>query len=143
MVEEFWKEQPFTLKIPPHHGNCTLCFLKDEADLADVMTNESDPDGNNWEWWKQLDDQFQIRGRGEASYRQVQAEAPMRFAIREALTQIKPLPRSDDYDPHRYKLILRQEEKIIREGRKRTPCSCEAAELMTDDFVLDAQGCLF
>jgi 3'-phosphoadenosine 5'-phosphosulfate sulfotransferase (PAPS reductase)/FAD synthetase len=143
MVEAFWQEQSFTLQIPPHQGNCTLCFLKDESDLADILTNEPDPDGNDWEWWKDLDERFSVRGRGAVSYRQIQAEAPMRFAIRESLVQIKPLPRSADYDPRRFKLIRRQEEKIIREGHRRVPCSCESAELMTDNFILEAQGSLF
>jgi 3'-phosphoadenosine 5'-phosphosulfate sulfotransferase (PAPS reductase)/FAD synthetase len=143
MVDEFWKEQSFTLNIPPHQGNCTLCFLKDESDLADIMANEADPDGRDWEWWKELDDAFQINGRRAVRYRQIQAEAPMRFAIRESLTQIKPLPRSEEYDPRRFKLVLRQESKILREGHVRVPCSCESAALMTDEYILEKQGCLF
>jgi 3'-phosphoadenosine 5'-phosphosulfate sulfotransferase (PAPS reductase)/FAD synthetase len=143
MVEAFWREQSFSLEIQPHQGNCTLCFLKDESDLADILANEQDPDGRDWEWWKELDDKFHMRGRDAISYRQVQAEAPMRLAIRESLTQIKPLPRSADYDPRRFKLVLRQEEKILREGHRRIPCSCESAELMTDEFIAEAQGSLF
>jgi 3'-phosphoadenosine 5'-phosphosulfate sulfotransferase (PAPS reductase)/FAD synthetase len=145
-VEAFWKEQDFTLNIAPHQGNCTMCFLKDEADLADIFIHDADPDGNNWEWWKRLDDQFQIRGRDQVRYRQIEAEAPMRMAIRDSLVQIKPLPRSEEWDPNRYQKVLRQEKRIIREGHQRIPCSCESAALMTDEFVLKVeakQGCLF
>lgn len=144
MVDLFWEEQEFNLDIAPHEGNCTLCFLKDEADLAEILFNGVDPDGMDWEWWKSLDDEFQVTGKGKVRYRQIQEEAPVRFAIRDSLHSIKPMPRiPDSMDPYRFKLIRRQEERIMREGIKRVPCSCESAELMTDEFIAEAQPCLF
>ncbi len=141
-VEMFWDEQEFNLEIPPENGNCTACFLKDEADLAMVLS-QPDPDGRDWEWWKKLDDEFAIRGRGEASYRTVQKEAGTRFAIRDSLVNIVPLPdRPDWMEPRRFKLVLQQERKILREGIKRVPCSCESAELMTDEYIAEKQECL-
>lgn len=144
MVDAFWQEQSFDLEIQPHQGNCTLCFLKDEADLADIMLNGKDPDGNDWEWWKQLDDEFQIFGRDRIRYRDIHKEAPTRFAIRESLHHIKPAPERPDWmEPRRFMLLRRQEERILREGIKRVPCSCESAELMTDEFIAEAQSNLF
>lgn len=142
MVDLFWEEQEFNLDIQPHQGNCTLCFLKNEADLAEIMLNGVDPDGENWEWWKKLDDEFEITGRGNVRYRQIQEEAPTRFAIRESLHQIKPVPERPEWmDPRRFTLLHRQEKKILRDGIRRVPCSCESAELMTDEFIANAQGC--
>jgi hypothetical protein len=46
-------------------------------------------------------------------------------------------------EPKRFTLLRRQEERIIREGIKRVPCSCESASLMDDDFIADAQEVLF
>lgn len=137
MVDLFWEEQEFNLEIQPHQGNCTLCFLKDEADLAEIMLTGVDPDGSDWEWWKRLDDEFQINGRDRIRYRQIHQEAPTRMAIRESLHQIKPMPSRPEWmDPRRFTLVRRQEEKILREGIRRVPCSCESAELMTDDYIV-------
>lgn len=108
------------------------------------MNFGKDPDDRNWEWWKALDDEFEITGRGNVRYRQIHQEASTRFAIRDSLHQIKPLPERPDWmEPRRFTLLTRQERRIMREGIERIPCSCESAELMTDEFIADAQGCLF
>ena len=51
-VEEFWKSQPFKLRLPvvkgkTMMGNCDLCFLKSEAQLAMMMKEHPD----KAQWW--------------------------------------------------------------------------------------------
>lgn len=132
-VKQFWSEQPFTLDIPENLGNCTLCFLKDEADLAFNMYYESSPEET--QWWLEMQEKYGQFGRG-TSYRQLLEEAPVRWMIREAVATNKTMTCPANFPPYRFKLLVRQEQRVAKLGIQRTPCSCEAAEHITDEQLL-------
>lgn len=46
-VMDFWKSQPFDLKITPGYGNCVGCFLKSEATLASIWRDNPE----HMKWW--------------------------------------------------------------------------------------------
>ena len=52
MVSEFWNEQPFDLDIPSWQGNCTLCFMKGEANLMRTMREHPELA----QWWIDLEE---------------------------------------------------------------------------------------
>lgn len=134
-VNRFWSEQPFTLELPENLGNCTLCFLKDEADLAFNMLYEIKP--AETQWWIDMQKKygaFKVKG---ASYEEIWKEAPVRFAIRDALQQEREPVCPEGFDAYRFKLLIRQERRVLKEGLVRIPCSCEQAELMTDEYILE------
>jgi hypothetical protein len=126
MVKQFWDEQPFKLEIPDISGNCTKCFLKDEGDLAQLMLEQ--PEDN--QWWLDLQDKYGDFRQGGTSYRQILAEAPTRMLIRDALISGQTLVCPGGFDPRRFTLITRQEERLLREGRKAFACSCERVGIL-------------
>lgn len=46
-VLDFWKRQPFDLKLQGHEGNCDLCFLKGRGKLTRIMADRPDLA----DWW--------------------------------------------------------------------------------------------
>jgi len=146
-VKRFWVEQPFTLNCPENLGNCTLCFLKDEADLAHNMLHEVSSEERTW--WIQIQDKYGAFKSG-TDYEQLWREAPIREQIRKALMsggslisgvgfgEVPPCP--EGFDPYRYKLLIRQEKRVCKEGIARISCNCEAAELLSDEYILDLEA---
>jgi hypothetical protein len=134
-VNRFWSEQPFTLGCPDNLGNCQLCFLKDEADLAHNMLHDVAPEATQ-RW---IDRQKKYGNFRERDYAQLLAEAPTREYIRDLLPGgLIPPPPPGFTDTHRYKLLIRQEQKILVNGLTHIVCNCEASELLTDEHVLEA-----
>lgn len=131
-VLAFWRSMPFDLGLPEHLGNCVGCFLKDEADLATaLLDNEGDP-----AWWLAIETDFApMRSRGRPSYAQVYAEAPSRLVIRDALMRGEDPPQTQ-LPSKRHKLIVRQEQVRLKEGRSGFSCHCEGAEKMSDEQLL-------
>lgn len=37
MVMDFWRNQPFDLRLKDHEGNCDLCFLKGAKKISAIM----------------------------------------------------------------------------------------------------------
>jgi hypothetical protein len=133
-VLSYWSGKPFDLEIPEHLGNCTGCFLKDEADLATALIEP----GTDPEWWIGIEDKFApMRRGGRPSYAQVYAETPTRLVIRAALLRGEPVPPTQ-LPPKRHKLIVKQEQERLANGRQGFSCSCEGAERITDDDLLNA-----
>lgn len=129
-VLRYWERKPYDLNIPEHLGNCTGCFLKDEADLATALLDvEGDP-----QWWIDIERDFAPMRRGRSSYAQVFEEAGERLRIRDALaagrepTSALPLKR--------HLTVLRQEQRRLSEGAAGFSCSCEGAEKMDDADLL-------
>ena len=123
-VLAFWSDRPFDLTVPEYLGNCTACFLKDEADLATAMMH----DETDAPWWNAIEENYAPMRRGRPSYAQVFAEAPDRMLIREALRTNAALIPTTNLSPRRRKLIIDQE------LAPRTPFSCECDAAKADDF---------
>ena len=129
-VLDFWKTQPFDLDIPEHLGNCNKCFLKDHADISQSYYEEP------WDgqWWLDLQDRFGDFKRGDVSMRQLFSEAPVRLEVVRPAVMSGVIPECPQgFDPYRFKLIVRNEQRILKEGKKAFSCSCEAAQGFDDD----------
>lgn len=133
-VLKFWGTKPYDLDLPEYLGNCTGCFLKDEADLATALL-DPETDAN---WWIDVSEEFgPMRSRGRPTYAQVLSEAPARMRIRTALSLgVTP---TEDLPPKRHKLVVKQEEArfISTEGFS---CHCEGAENFADEDLLEAEA---
>jgi 3'-phosphoadenosine 5'-phosphosulfate sulfotransferase (PAPS reductase)/FAD synthetase len=53
MVMDFWRTQPFDLRLKEHEGNCDLCFLKGAKKISAIMRD--DPYLANW--WIEIERQ--------------------------------------------------------------------------------------
>lgn len=94
MVNEFWAMQPFDLQLAEPYGNCSLCFLKDEADIATIMLDDEE----EAKWWLDLQDRYGDFRRGQTSMRTIFAEAKMRVrVIRPAVRAYQWAQMSDDF----------------------------------------------
>ena len=51
-VNEFWKQQPFDLKIMKGSGNCDGCFLKSEATLSAMIREYPE----RMQWWSNMEE---------------------------------------------------------------------------------------
>lgn len=141
-VERFWTEQPFTLECPANLGNCDLCFLKDETHLAHNMLHEISDESR--EWWIKIQKKYGSFKRG-TDYENLFSEAPIREHIRQQLSsnalipgavwgQVSPPP--EGFSARRYKFLIIQERKHLRDNDVAIQCNCEASELLTDDDIL-------
>lgn len=54
MINDFWKEQSFTLNVPKGFGNCNNCWKKDLKTLANNMRNEP----ASFDWWQEMIDKY-------------------------------------------------------------------------------------
>lgn len=63
-VEEFWKNHPFTLRIPELLGNCDLCFLKKR--WKRVAIAKMDPSAAIW--WRDKEDVFAKKCVGAGAF---------------------------------------------------------------------------
>lgn len=130
-VIRWWSKKPYDLDLPEHLGNCTGCFLKDEADLATALL---DPE-TDAQWWLDIESEYAPMRRGRTSYADVLAEAPARMMIRSALREgVKPF---SSLPPRRHALIVKQEKS--RAGYSFS-CHCEGAEKVDDQMLLDLES---
>jgi hypothetical protein len=130
-VLKFWSTKPYDLDLPEHLGNCTACFLKDEADLATALLDpETDSD-----WWLGVTEEFgEMRPKDRPGYAQVLEEAPARMHIRTALSiGVEPPPL---LEPRRQRLVVAQEVERLRK-RSSFSCHCEGAEKLNDNELLE------
>lgn len=130
-VLKYWGTKPYDLEIPEYLGNCTACFLKDEADLATALL---DPE-TDAQWWLGIEEDYAPMRRGRTSYAEVLAEAPARMMIRAALAEgVEPF---SNLPARRHKLIVKQERERSTSGFS---CHCEGAEKVDDQMLLDLEG---
>ena len=129
-VLEFWSRQSFDLELQEHQGNCTGCFLKDQADVARVML-EPETDAS---WWFRMEEEYPgFGGRGFPGYRTLAAEGPARLAIEAALRRGALVPPRPEHIPQRrYLNIVRQESNRLAGQRAAFSCACESS-FMDDD----------
>lgn len=131
-VLKFWGDRPYDLEVPEHMGNCTGCFLKDEADLATALL-QPETDAASW---ISIEAEYAPMRRGRASYAQVYAEAPDRMRIREALARGEAF--TVELPKKRIKLIVAQEVDRAKNGATGFSCECDAAK--AEDF--DEAACI-
>lgn len=130
-VMKYWGSKPYDLEIPEYLGNCTGCFLKDEADLATALL---DPE-TEAAWWIGIEEDFAPMRRKRTSYAEVLAEAPERMRIRAQLAAGEE-PKSE-LSPHRHKVVVKQERERSGTGFS---CHCEGAEKVDDQMLLDLEA---
>lgn len=63
-VMDFWRAQPFDLKVRPGLGNCDGCFLKSEATLAALWRDHPE----RAQWWSDLENKVGTRFHKNRSY---------------------------------------------------------------------------
>lgn len=140
-VREFWDAQSFKLGLDPIMGNCTGCFLKDQADLSRALAQpETDA-----EWWAKQESRWPgWGGQNFAGYRRLASEAEPRLAIERAL-RAGETPVSDGGipDARRFHLVVIQEKKRLARQVMPFSCGCEGSQAMAeldpdeeDDFIL-------
>lgn len=132
-VNTFWSRQSFDLRIQPHQGNCTACFLKDQADTSRVMMEpETDP-----EFWEEMQESYpNFGGEAHAGYANLRAEGPMRLSIEASLrggASRKSLIAPEGFDPKRFRLVVIQEDKRIQHGATPFSCNCEIGGEVDDE----------
>lgn len=129
-VLAFWSAQTFDLDIPEYLGNCNKCFLKDEADIAQSYYEEPE-DGD---WWLAIQNRYGDFKRGGTSMRTIFAEAKVRMeVIRPAVRAWKEPQRPADFDPYRWRLLVKQETKRREDGPSLFSCACESALLGVEE----------
>lgn len=135
-VLEFWAGQKFDLGIQERQGNCTGCFLKDQADLSRVM---AEPESDS-AWWEAMQAKYpQFGGRDHAGYKRLREELPARLGIEKALKAgVKPVCPVDFKDERRFLLLVAQEKKRLKGQTSGIACNCEGAATMAD-FDDDAE----
>ncbi len=127
-VAEFWSMQSFQLNLPPHRGNCTGCFLKDQSDLSRALDEVGDV-----AYWHGLATKYpSFGGRKFHGYQQLASEAPLRRSIEAALRADKKPANDGTMMPRRFQLVVIQERKRIAGEVPSFSCNCEGAEILSD-----------
>lgn len=126
-VLRFWSRQTFDLMLREHEGNCTKCFLKSESELADSFAEY--PDDNDV--WLGMEADFGVFGKHGLPYATIAAEAPMRRELIRPMVRagLEPAP-PEGFDPRRFRLLVLQERRRLREGDIGFSCACEAASVL-------------
>lgn len=140
-VNAFWAQQSFQLGLDPLMGNCTGCFLKDQADLSRALAQpETDA-----QWWIGMEERHPgWGGKNFAGYRRLLSEAGARQRIEASLRAgVTPSADAEIADPHRFKLVVIQERKRLAGQVAPFSCGCEGSERMAmldedeeDQFIL-------
>lgn len=70
IVGEFWKRQPFDLRLPNHngktmHGNCDLCFLKGAQQIVSLIREEP----SRAVWWARMETLVKARTQEAGTFR--------------------------------------------------------------------------
>ena len=129
-VMEFWAAQPFDLGIRENQGNCTGCFLKDQGDLARVLM---EPETDRAFWFYLEDTYPDFGGRRFPGYRQLATEGPVRLGIEAALRAGREPANAGTQTAARFRLLVLQERKRLKEPAPGFSCACEASFDQSED----------
>jgi 3'-phosphoadenosine 5'-phosphosulfate sulfotransferase (PAPS reductase)/FAD synthetase len=78
MVLEFWKRQPFDLRVADGYGNCDGCFMKSEAQLAALARDHP----KRAAWWEDMEAKAScLATSGSARFRHQYTRAELRDTI--------------------------------------------------------------
>lgn len=139
-VIRFWEEQSFQLGLPEYMGNCTGCFLKDQADLSRATTHAE----TDWRWWRDMELRWPgWGGKNFEGYERLAREAKLRIAI-EATLRAGDEPANDGtMAKERFRLVVTQESKRIKKQTIPFACGCEGSTALAnmepeeeDDYIL-------
>lgn len=124
-VAVFWAQQDFQLDLPSHLGNCTGCFLKDQADLSRSLDEVGDV-----AYWHGLQERYPgFGGQNHVGYARLAEEAPYRRRI-EAALRAGEVPINTGLDPRRFRLVVIQERKRLAGEVPSFSCSCEGSDAL-------------
>lgn len=62
-VEDFWKNQDFTLNLREHEGNCDLCWKKSDKKLVTLIRNNP----KSIKWWRDMEKKYSDKEFGKRS----------------------------------------------------------------------------
>ncbi len=125
----FWGRQPFDLRSSEIQGNCTGCFLKNQADLARVLWDPETDHG----WWEEMEAKYPMfGGRDFVGYAKLRAEGPMRQDIEASLRLGKEPTCPVGVDAHRFRLVVIQERKRLAQAVPSFSCGCEGATALAE-----------
>ena len=126
-IAQFWREQPFQLGLAPYLGNCTGCFLKDQADLSRALDEVGDV-----EYWASMQERYPgFGGQNHAGYRQLAAEASARRDIETSLIAGRAPSNDNGMEPRRFHLVVIQERKRLAGQVAAFSCSCEGSDALS------------
>jgi 3'-phosphoadenosine 5'-phosphosulfate sulfotransferase (PAPS reductase)/FAD synthetase len=74
-VLDWWKQQPFDLKVNEPYGNCDCCFLKGKGKLAIIAKEKP----QLFDWW--IDKESENQWKKEITYQQIKDKAQAQIGL--------------------------------------------------------------
>jgi hypothetical protein len=128
-VAEFWDAQTFRLGLDPILGNCTGCFLKDQADLSRAMRR---PESDVMWWHRQQSAWPGWGGKNFVGYRQLASEYRQRIHIEAALASGQTPENDGSMSDDRFRLVVIQERKRLAHQTTPFACGCEGSTTLAN-----------
>jgi 3'-phosphoadenosine 5'-phosphosulfate sulfotransferase (PAPS reductase)/FAD synthetase len=76
-VLNFWKEQPFDLKVNEPYGNCPCCFLKGKGKLSIIAKEKPEL----FQWWIDIENESKHQFKKEISYQQIKDKSQSQLGL--------------------------------------------------------------
>jgi len=76
-ILNFWKEQPFDLKVNEPYGNCDCCFLKGKGKLSIIAKEKPDL----FQWWIDIENKSKHQFKKEISYQQIKDKSQSQLGL--------------------------------------------------------------
>jgi len=76
-VLNFWKEQPFDLKVNEPYGNCDCCFLKGKGKLSIIAKEKPEL----FQWWIDIENQSKHQFKKEITYQQIKDKSQNQLGL--------------------------------------------------------------
>ena len=96
-VGEFWRNQPFDLRLPNHngrtvHGNCDLCFLKGAAQVQSLIRENP----QRATWWIEQEARIKSAGQFKGDGARFRADRPSYAQMRDFALDQRAFDFNDD-----------------------------------------------
>jgi 3'-phosphoadenosine 5'-phosphosulfate sulfotransferase (PAPS reductase)/FAD synthetase len=76
-VLNFWKEQPFDLKVNEPYGNCDCCFLKGKGKLSIIAKEKPEL----FQWWIDIENKSKHQFKKEITYQQIKDKSQNQLGL--------------------------------------------------------------
>lgn len=76
-VLNFWKEQPFDLKVNEPYGNCDCCFLKGKGKLSIIAKEKPEL----FQWWIDIENESKHQFKKEITYQQIKDKSQNQMGL--------------------------------------------------------------
>jgi 3'-phosphoadenosine 5'-phosphosulfate sulfotransferase (PAPS reductase)/FAD synthetase len=76
-VLNFWKEQPFDLKVNEPYGNCDCCFLKGKGKLSIIAKEKPEL----FQWWIDIENESKHQFKKEINYQQIKDKSQNQLGL--------------------------------------------------------------